>query len=65
MQADYLISAFSTNVARLAYELMVARHGHYVPFVSVEGVLHARLQRLVMVKQSMRDLPSAVLRVQW
>ena len=35
-QADYLISAFSTNVARLAYELMVARRGCLPPFVSLD-----------------------------
>ena len=35
-QADYLISAFSTNVARLAYELMVARRGCAPPFVSLD-----------------------------
>ena len=35
-QADYLISAFSTNVARLAYELMVARRGCASPFISLD-----------------------------
>jgi hypothetical protein len=33
---DYLVGAFSTNVARLAYELMVAKHGCYPPFISLD-----------------------------
>jgi hypothetical protein len=34
--ADYFIGAFSTNVARMAYELMVARKQCYPPFISMD-----------------------------
>jgi hypothetical protein len=34
VDADLFIGGFSTNVARLTYELMVARKGCYPPFLS-------------------------------
>ena len=34
--ADVFIGGFSTNVARVAYELMVSRKGCYPPFVSLD-----------------------------
>ena len=35
-RSDFMVSAFSTNVARLAYELNAARRNCLVPFVSVD-----------------------------
>merc|ERR1711871_1216001 len=37
-QGNYMVGAFTTNVARLAYELMVAAHGGncFPPFVTVD-----------------------------
>ena len=35
-EGDVFIGGFSTNVARAAYEIMVARKGCYPPFVSVD-----------------------------
>lgn len=35
-EGDVFIGGFSTNVARAAYEIMVARKGCYPPFVSID-----------------------------
>merc|ERR1711865_1194826 len=35
-ECDYFVGGFSTNVARLAYELMTAHKGCYVPFISTD-----------------------------
>jgi len=34
--ADIFVGGFSTNVARVAYELMVSRKGCYPPFISLD-----------------------------
>ena len=36
VESDFFIGAFSTNVARLAYELMAARKQCYPPFISMD-----------------------------
>jgi hypothetical protein len=36
VDSDIFIGGFSTNVARVAYEVMVAQKGCFPPFVSVD-----------------------------
>ena len=36
IDSDMFIGGFSTNVARVVYEVMTARRGCYVPFATVD-----------------------------
>ena len=56
------VGSMASSIGWIAYELMIARHGHYVPFVSVDGVLTPRLRRLSMLPTTAHDKSIEVLR---